>query len=354
MSHYTKERNIITFHIDGVNGVYTFDLSNGVYNGLKGNPVKTCQKSSAIREMLRRSRHYHGGWSNLERVLCNMFEYGYTSHYPRFLAMLSGAERLDAIDFHGTIWYIEDYEYINNHFTELVKYMRENEITSDNFNLNSFKEWADFNEAKKKLGGLAEQINGQIYKAVTSHIPNITVEEWGVAIYYLIRGKYWDYEHGDCRNLADYILTCRTMEKQPQKVNNFMREYCETKKEYELRKTEFNDRKLRENYELRKEAFTFTYGNYSIVVPQTAQDIIDEGANMHHCVGGYVDRVVNNQTYIVFVRRTDTPDQCYLTCQVHTNGEIGQYYLAYDRTISTAEDRDFRTAFQTHLRANWN
>ena len=74
---------------------------------------------------------------------------------------------------------------------------------------------------------------------------------------------------------------------------------------------------------------------------------------MHHCVGSYVNRVVENDCYIVFIRHKDTPDKCYLTCQVYTNGEIGQYYLAYDRRISTAEDRAFKEAFATHLATHW-
>ena len=355
MSHYTKERNIITFVIDGVNGNYKFDLSNGQFIGLKGTPVKTCQKKTEIRRMFQSSKNYHGGWSNLERVLYNMFDYGYTSYYHRFLNMLKGAERLDAIDFTGNIWNIDEYEYINANFAYLNKYLQEelNGEQSD-FRTHNFILYVEFAKAKKELGGLAEQITPEMYRKMKDYIPNLTKEEWAIAVYYLVRGKYWEYEHGDCRNLVNYINTCRAMEKEPQKVNNFMREYCETKKEYELRKTEFDNKKIRNNYELHKSAFEFEYGNFVVVLPQTAQDIIDEGVNMHHCVGGYVGRVVENNTYIVFIRHKDTPTECYLTCQVGLDGNIGQYYLAYDRIIRSAEDIEFKNAFQNHLKANWN
>ena len=118
-------------------------------------------------------------------------------------------------------------------------------------------------------------------------------------------------------------------------------------------KTEFDNTALRRNYEAKAKAFTFTFGNYSVVVPTCTKDIIDEGANMHHCVGGYVDRVVSGDTYIVFVRRTDTPDKCYITAQVQTSGKIGQYFLAYDKYISSIEDREFYNAFARHLAENW-
>ena len=355
MSHYTKERNIITFVIDGTNGAYKFDLSNGQFLGLKGTPVKTCRKKTEIRRMLHNSNHYHGSWSNLERVLYNMFDYDYTSAYPRYLDMLKGAERLDAIDFTGDIWNIEDYVYIDSNFAYLNKYIQEELNGEQNqFRTGNFIDYVEFAKAKKELGGMAEQINAQMYRTVKQRIPNVTKEEWAVLIYYLVRGKYWEYHRHSIERLAEYITTCRAMEKEPQKANNFMREYCETMKEYELRKTEFDDKRIRDNYALHKSAFEFAYGDYVVVLPQTAQDIIDEGTNMHHCVGGYVDSVVENTTYIVFIRHKDTPTECYLTCQVHLDGNIGQYYLAYDRTIHTAEDIAFRNAFQMHLTANWN
>ena len=354
MSHYTKERNIITFVIDGTNGNYKFDLSNGQFFGLKGTPIKTCQKKTEIRRMLHNSTNYHNGWSNLERVLYNMFDYGYTSSYPRFLNMLKGAERLDAIDFTADIWDVNDFAYINANFNHLNRFIQsECEGEQSQFRMNNFINYVEFEKAKKELGGLAEQITPEIYRAVKNSLPNITKEEWVVAIYYLVRGKYWEYHRHSLTNLIEYITTCRAMEKEPQKNNNFMREYVETMREYELRRQEFDDKKLRDNYELHKSAFEFEYGNFTIVLPKSAQDIVNEGTNMHHCVGSYVHRVVSNSTYIVFVRHKDTPNECYLTCQVSTEGDIQQYYLAYDRNIHTTEDIEFKNAFQNHLKANW-
>jgi hypothetical protein len=75
---------------------------------------------------------------------------------------------------------------------------------------------------------------------------------------------------------------------------------------------------------------------------------------MHHCVGGYVNDIIENRCYICFVRKKETPEVPYITCQVYPNGEIGQYYLAYDRWISSAEDREFKSAFQNYLNEVWN
>lgn len=171
--------------------------------------------------------------------------------------------------------------------------------------------------------------------------------------YYLGRGKYWEYHGGSVRNLIQYIDLCRLMEQPPQKVNNFMREYCETVKTYELRRTEFDNRRMALNYSKHNKAWEFEYGDYKVIIPTTAQDIITEGQRMHHCVGSYVNRVLENDCYICFIRHKNTPDTPYITCQVYNNGEIGQYFLAYDHSISSERDKAFKSAFAQYLAEIW-
>jgi hypothetical protein len=74
---------------------------------------------------------------------------------------------------------------------------------------------------------------------------------------------------------------------------------------------------------------------------------------MHHCVGNYTQDVIDNRTYIIFIRHKDTPDKCYITAEVNTKGSLGQYYLAYDNRISSREDIEFKNALANHLRTNW-
>ena len=133
-----------------------------------------------------------------------------------------------------------------------------------------------------------------------------------------------------------------------------MREYIETRKEWEIRKLEIDMAKIAENYAKHSKAWEFEYGKYKIVVPTCPEDIILEGRNMSHCVGGYVSNVLNNDTYIVFVRPIDNPEKCYITCQVHTSGRIGQYFLSHDRYISSDEDKEFYNAYAEHLKKVWN
>ena len=349
MSTYRKDRNNLIFTLDGVNGEYRLDLNSGILYGIKGNPIKTCPKKSAILDILYNTDDT--AYTNLRSMVRSMIgNNSYTSAYPRYVEALSGAEKIDALGITELWCDCEGYAYIGKHIKEFVAYRNEKGLR--NFHYSYFRKWLNYENAKKSLGNMADQLTEDMYDYLIREMPDITKEEIVVAVYYLVRGKMWEYE-GSARNLVRYFGYCRTMEIEPQKVSNFMREYCETKTAYERKKAEYDDKRLRANYEKHKSAFEFAYGDYVVVLPQSGQDIVAEGQNMHHCVGSYVNNVVENSCYIVFVRHKDTPDKCYLTCQVHTNGTIGQYFLAYDRYIHTAEDKAFKEAFATHLASHW-
>lgn len=348
MSTYRKEKNVIIFDLDGVSGDYRLDLNSGILYGIKGKPIKTCPKKSAIVNTL--WNNADKTYANLRSLLRSIIGNYSPSVYPRFVEALSGAEKMDALGIEELWCDLEGYAYIGKHIKEFNIYRNEKGL--QDFHYFYFRKWLNYENAKKMLGNMAEQMTEEMYDCIIREMPDVTKEELAVAIYYLVRGKMWEYE-GNVYNLIRYFNCCRAMEIEPQKVNNFMREYCETRATYERNKAEYDNKRLKANYEKHKTAFEFAYGDYVVVLPQNGQDIVAEGQNMHHCVGSYVNSVVENSCYIVFVRHKDTPDKCYLTCEVRPNGEIGQYYLAYDRRISTAEDKAFKEAFANHLASHW-
>ena len=67
-----------------------------------------------------------------------------------------------------------------------------------------------------------------------------------------------------------------------------------------------------------------------------------------------MDKVVDEQTYIVFVRRKVDPKTPYITAQIKLNGKLGQYYLSGDRDIKSLADIEFKNAYQNHLNEVWD
>ena len=83
----------------------------------------------------------------------------------------------------------------------------------------------------------------------------------------------------------------------------------------------------------------YSGGTYSIVVPETPQQVADEGINLSHCVGGYIDRIINGDCHILFLRKSRTPDQSLVTLQL-CRGRINQAEGNHRRRISE-EERKF-------------
>lgn len=346
MSNYSKERNFIIINLDGVAGAYRLDINTGIYYGIRGKPIKTCPRACDIR------RVFYNASGNVAQLLYWMFNSTKTEKYPEMVKALQAADKIDALGIVSLGLSVASYEFIGDNFKNFVAYVRELQ-EGESFSFREFQQRVGFEKAKKEYGSALDQLNCEMYTTLKHNYPEISKEEIAASAYYLVRGKYWDYHRGDVDYLVDYFRMCKVMDKTPEKVNNFMREFCETKKLYELRKTEYDNKRMALNYAKQEKAWQFEYGNHIVIIPTSAQDIITEGEQMHHCVGSYVNSVVNNTTYICFIRHKDSPDTPYITCQVHTDGRIGQYFLAYDRYIYLEEDRAFQSAFRDYLRSVW-
>ena len=174
--------------------------------------------------------------------------------------------------------------------------------------------------------------------------------------YYGYKQKYIKCVSGwEFRDIIDtYINNCRKLGKEPIKTPNGMREFAETALTVERTKEERDQKKWTEIYTRLAPKVSFEYGNYVVVLPEKPNDLIIEGELMHHCVGSYVDKVVDEQTYIVFVRRKDNPNTPYITAEIKLNGKLGQYYLSSDRDIKLPADIEFKNAYQNHLNEVWD
>ena len=63
----------------------------------------------------------------------------------------------------------------------------------------------------------------------------------------------------------------------------------------------------------------FTKGNYIVVVPQTYEDLIDEGKQQNNCVGSfYNDDILCGRDYIYFIRRKDNSKKSVATARYDT------------------------------------
>lgn len=91
-------------------------------------------------------------------------------------------------------------------------------------------------------------------------------------------------------------------------------------------------------YDQRKEKFEYADDNFSIVVPKEINKITKEGVYLHHCVGGYISRVAEGRTNILFLRKNEEIDIPFFTIEVNNHNEIIQIHGLYNRWLGNEPD----------------
>lgn len=65
------------------------------------------------------------------------------------------------------------------------------------------------------------------------------------------------------------------------------------------------------------EKLSYKDKTFSIELCRDPFDLKYEGLKLHHCVGGYVDRVIREETYIIFLRYIDRPNEPFVTINLN-------------------------------------
>jgi len=76
-------------------------------------------------------------------------------------------------------------------------------------------------------------------------------------------------------------------------------------------------------------------------VPEKVEDILTEGQNLHHCVGEserYWERIERQESYVLFLRRTNEIGKSYYTLEIEPDGTVRQKRTMYDRQEADIED----------------
>ena len=94
-------------------------------------------------------------------------------------------------------------------------------------------------------------------------------------------------------------------------------------------------------------AFTMHYNGMFLMIADSPGALIMEGKILHHCVGGYVDRVAKGETTILFVRKESHPDTPFYTME-YKNGRVRQLYGRHD-CPATPEVQAFSDEFMRRI-----
>jgi len=69
------------------------------------------------------------------------------------------------------------------------------------------------------------------------------------------------------------------------------------------------------------------------------KEIVKEGTSLSHCVGSYIDKILDNKTYIFFLRKKEAPEQSLVTLE-YKDGKIVTAKGSCNREINK-EEKEF-------------
>ena len=102
-----------------------------------------------------------------------------------------------------------------------------------------------------------------------------------------------------------------------------------------------------------KDKFEYSGEDYFIKVPESIVDIVTEGRFLHHCVANtdrYFDRIKCHETYICFLRRTESPEVPFYTIEVEPGGTIRQHRGYLDEEPDIEKIKPFLRKWQKEIK----
>ena len=87
---------------------------------------------------------------------------------------------------------------------------------------------------------------------------------------------------------------------------------------------------------------------YVIVLPYSSYDIIQEGQNQRNCVGSYLKRIAQRDSFVFFIRKKEDPNMSYVTGE-YRDGRITQLYLKNNRIVSETRIHEIAREFASNL-----
>lgn len=132
--------------------------------------------------------------------------------------------------------------------------------------------------------------------------------------------KYLHKQNEKMHVYADYIRECEQLEldledKAIKYPKDLKEAHSRTSTQIKVLASAKASKKIKERAE-EMNIFDFEEGNLLIRVAKSAEEIIEEGQKMGHCVGGYVEKVADGKTNIFFVREKTAPDKEFYTLEL--------------------------------------
>ena len=382
MPKIVKNKNLLEFYTDD-NKKYCYDINTGDFIGVSGRILKYPPKT--IKDMacfVFLNRFFTEKKSLLQYMLGHHLHFGYFSKNPVYtrpiekeevINSLKCCDKLDSLSFNcfdednkiytTDLLNIDNLNFINDNFKKFIKYANANSdwtikgfhgfiLKQKLLNDTEFNEYNidyDFLIKADELKWTKEQIEVALYFLYKEKLSGLITDEF---LYSLGIEKY-QFNYTILMNIIDtYFKYCDYLHIKPKK-GNFMRLYADTKESYKIAILNENDKKLSKNQLKYKNIFNFNDDNFTVIIPTTKKEFIDETNQQNNCVyKTYYNQVVDGETNIVFIRKKDNPNKSYITCEIY-DGRIIQFLKKNNNCCTQDKELIFKAKYQEHLDKNW-
>lgn len=90
------------------------------------------------------------------------------------------------------------------------------------------------------------------------------------------------------------------------------------------------------------------WNDYTIVFPNSAKALVEEGMQQHNCVGSYTRHIMSGDCIIFFIRKKDEPGKSFITAECTKHG-LNQCMYQNNRRVTETDLREFASAISNKL-----
>lgn len=150
--------------------------------------------------------------------------------------------------------------------------------------------------------------------------------------------------------LKDYLYMSISSDTEPDiNSNSLKREHDISVRNYKLVVDEIVEQKfIAKALTLKK--YEYENNTFKVIIPETPQDLINEGKNNRNCVGSYVKSFAEGRSKIFFIRKKVNIADSYVTLEMRGD-TVTQAYLSSNRTITDDSTLKFIENWREHLKS---
>lgn len=146
------------------------------------------------------------------------------------------------------------------------------------------------------------------------------------------------------RYLKDYLEMCSLMEVTPDLYpSDIIAVHDNLQLAYKVKENKLSENKIRKISD-NCQKYIPENENYTIVIPASIMEFVEEGKNQRNCVASYVNRVVKKQCLIFFIREVNDKESSFVTAE-YSNGKLVQIKSKNNNSVYKKEILDYAHEF---------